>query len=375
MNPRRLWAILRKEFIHITRDTRTVVIVFIMPLMQMILLGYTVLSDIKNIPIAICDLSYTTASRDFAAAFRATDVFKVNYNPSGEREVIRLLEEGKIQLGVIIPPDYAETLARGERAEVAFYLDGTNAAVAQTAMSSAELIAQSESVKVLQKSLGAGGAIAEGGVFVRSRVWYNPNLAQANFTIPAMVGLVMQSFMTQLVVGAIVREREKGTMEQLIATPLSGVELIVGKVVPYIGLAALTAVEILAMGLLWFRVPVNGGISLLVLYSLLFLAAMLGWAVLISALARTDQEARMMNLFMMLPSIFLSGMFYPRTSMPRILQIVSETVPLTHFLVMIRAVVLKGVGVNMVIPQIAGLIVFGVASMWLAARSFKHKLT
>jgi len=111
------------------------------------------------------------------------------------------------------------------------------------------------------------------------------------------------------------------------------------------------------------------------LYSLLFLAAMLGWAVLISALARTDQEARMMNLFMMLPSIFLSGMFYPRTSMPRILQIVSETVPLTHFLVMIRAVVLKGVGVNMVIPQIAGLIVFGVASMWLAARSFKHKLT
>jgi ABC-2 type transport system permease protein len=372
MNLRRLWAILRKEFIHIVRDTRTVIIVFIMPLMQMILMGYTVLSDIKNIPIAICDLSQSVASRDFVAAFRTTDVFDIRYAVSSEREVVHLLDEGEIRMGVVIPPGYAETLARGERVQVAFYLDGTDPMVGQVAMSSAELIAQSKSTEVVRRSLGR--ALSGGGVEVRPRVWYNPDLTQANFTIPAMVGMVMQSFMTQLVVGAIVREREMGTMEQLIATPLRGLELMVGKITPYIGLAALTALEILVTGLFWFGVPIRGSFLLLILYCLFFLAAMLGWSVLISAVARTEQEARMMNLFIMLPSMFLSGMFFPRTSMPPVLQVAGDVVPLTHFLVMIRAVVLKGVGIDMVVPQIIGLTVFGVVSMLLAARSFRHKL-
>jgi ABC-2 type transport system permease protein len=373
MNPRRLWAVLRKEFIHIVRDTRTVIIVFIMPLFQMILLGYTVLSDIKNIPIAICDLSQSVASRDFTAAFRTTDVFDVRYVVNSEREVVRALDEGEVRLGVVILPGYVETLARGERAQVAFYLDGSEPMVGQVAMSSAELIAQSKSIEVVQRSLGK--ALSGGGVEVRPRVWYNPNLTQANFTVPAMVGMVMQMFMTQLTVGAIVREREVGTMEQLIATPLRGLELIVGKITPYIGLSVLTALEILAIGLFWFGVPVKGSFLLLILYSLFFLASMLGWAVLISAVAHTEQEARMMNLFIMLPSMFLSGQFFPRTSMPPVLQAAGEVVPLTHFLVMIRAVVLKGVGIDMVVPQIVGLTIFGVVSMWLAARSFRYKLT
>ncbi|MDY7039371.1 MAG: ABC transporter permease [Chloroflexota bacterium] len=374
MSLRRLWAIIRKEIIHITRDTRTVVIVLIMPLLQMILLGYTVLNDIQDIPMAVCDLSLSASSRDLVAAYRVTDLFDIRYVAGGENEIVRLLDEGEIQLGMIIPPDYEETLNRRQKAQVGFYLDGSNPIVSLTALTSVQFIAQSKSTEIVQHLLGGGTSAPVGGIDVRPKVWYNPNLVRANFTIPALIGMVMQSFMSQLVAGAIVREREMGTMEQLIATPLRPLELILGKVVPYIGLASLTTLEILGMGLLWFRVPVKGSFMLLMLYCLFFMAAMLGWAVFISAVARTDREARTLNLFIMLPSMFFSGMFFPRTSMPRILQLIGDLVPLTHFLVMIRAVVLKGVGINMVVPQVIGLAAFGVISIWLATRSFEHKV-
>lgn len=374
MNLRRLWAIVRKEFIHITRDTRTIIIVLVMPILQMILLGYTVLNDIKDIPMAICDLSRSAPSRDLIAAYRATDVFAISYVTGGESEIARLLDEGEIQVGMIIPRDYAETLSRRQKAQVAFYLDGSNPVVALTALNSVQFIAQSKSTEIVQRLLRNGNSAPAGGIDVRPKVWYNPNLTGANFTIPALIGMVMQSFMTQLVAGAIVREREMGTMEQLIATPLRGPELIVGKVAPYIGLALLTALEILAVGLFWFKVPVKGSFLLLILYCIFFMAAMLGWAVFVSAIARTDQEARTINLLIMLPSMFLSGMFFPRTSMPHVLQLIGNLVPLTHFLVMIRAVVLKGVGIDMVVPQIVGLAAFGIVSVWLAARSFEHKV-
>jgi ABC-2 type transport system permease protein len=376
MSLRRLWAIIRKEFIHATRDTRTVIIVLIMPLLQLILLGYTSLNDIKDIPMAVCDLSHSAPSRDLVAAYRATDVFAISYTTGGESEIVKLLDEGKTQVGIVIPPDYAETLARRQKAQVAFYLDGANPVIALTALNSMQLIAQSKSTEIVQRFLGKGNpGRLTGGIDVRSKVWYNPNLTRANFIIPALIGMVMQSFMTQLVVGAIVREREVGTMEQLIATPLRGLELIVGKVTPYIGLAMLTALEILGAGLLWFKIPVKGSFLLLIQYCLFFLAAMLGWAVFVSAIAHTDQEARTLNLLIMLPSMYLSGMFFPRTSMPHVLQLIGNLIPLTHFLVMIRAVVLKGVGIDMVVPQIIGLIAFGIVSVWLAAMSFEHKIT
>ena len=374
MSLRRLLAIIRKEFIHARRDTRTVIIVLVMPLLQLILLGYTIMNDIENIPMAICDLSRSALSRDFIAAYRATGVFAISYVTDSEREIARLLDEGEIQVGMIIPPDYAETLARRQEAPVAFYLDGSNPVLALTALNSAQSIAQSKSTEIVQRLLAKSNSTPAGGIDVRPKVWYNPNLTRANFIVPALIGLVMQSFMTHLVAGSIVREREMGTMEQLISTPLRGLELILGKVIPYIGLALLAALEILVAGLLWFKIPVRGSFPLLILYSLFFLATMLAWAVLVSAIARTDQEARMLNLLIMLPSMYLSGMFFPRTSMPRVLQFLGDLVPLTHFLVMIRAVVLKGVGIDMVVPQLVGLTAFGMVSIWLASMSFEHKV-
>jgi ABC-2 type transport system permease protein len=344
-----------------------------MPLLQLILLGYTMMNDVKDIPLAVCDLSNSAASRDLVASYGATGVFAVGYVTGGEAEIVRLLDEGTIQAGIVIPATYAETLARGRQAQVAFYLDGSNPLIALTVLNSAELIASNQSAEIVRRRV-SGLAGLSGGIDVRSSVWYNPDLAQANFIVPALIGMVIQNFMTQLVAGALVREREMGTLEQLIATPLCSLELILGKVIPYIGLALVTTVEILAVGLLWFHVPVKGNLLLLILYSLLFLAAMLGWAVLISAIARTDQQARIMNLFVMLPSMFLSGMFFPRSSMPPVLQRAGDLVPMTHFLTMIRAVVLKGVGIDMVVPQIIGLAAFGIVVVVLASRSIKHRI-
>jgi ABC-2 type transport system permease protein len=374
VNLRRLWAIVRKESIHARRDTRTVVIVLLMPLLQLILLGYTTMNDIEQIPMAVCDLSHSARSRDLISAYSTTRVFAITQFAANENEVVRLLEAGTIQVGMVIPPDYAETLARRQKAQVALYLDGSNPTIALAAVNSAQFVAQSKSTEMVQVLAGGGNSVSLRGLDIRPKVWYNPNLTRANFVVPALIGLVMQSFMTQLVAGAIVREREMGTMEQLISTPLRSLELILGKVIPYIGLSLLAAAEILVIGLFWFKVPVKGSFLLLLLYSLLFLAAMLAWAVFISALARTDQEARMLNMFIALPSMYLSGMFFPRTSMPPVLQVISNLLPLTHFLTMIRAVVLKGVGIDMVVPQIFGLVAFTMVSVWLATRSYKRQV-
>jgi ABC-2 type transport system permease protein len=374
VNLRRLWAIVRKESIHARRDTRTVVIVLLMPLLQLILLGYTTMNDIEQIPMAVCDLSHSARSRDLISAYSTTRVFAITQFAANENEVVRLLEAGTIQVGMVIPPDYAETLARRQKAQVALYLDGSNPTIALAAVNSAQFVAQSKSTEMVQVLAGGGNSVSLRELDIRPKVWYNPNLTRANFVVPALIGLVMQSFMTQLVAGAIVREREMGTMEQLISTPLRSLELILGKVIPYIGLSLLAAAEILVIGLFWFKVPVKGSFLLLLLYSLLFLAAMLAWAVFISALARTDQEARMLNMFIALPSMYLSGMFFPRTSMPPVLQVISNLLPLTHFLTMIRAVVLKGVGIDMVVPQIFGLVAFTMVSVWLATRSYKRQV-
>ena len=374
MNLRRLFAVMRKEFLHVRRDPQTVILVLVLPLVTLILLGYTILSDITDIPMAISDLSRSTASRDLIAGFGTNDLFDIRHVTGGEDEMSSLMDRGEIQIGMIVPPDYAETLIRGGQAQIAIFLDGSNPIVALAALNAVQTIAQTKSIDVVKRSLGRSYGSLSAGLDVRPRVWYNPDLNRANFLIPALVGLVMQTFMTQLVAGAIVRERAQGTLEQLISTPLRSLELIVSKVIPYIGLALVTALEVLVVGLLWFDVEVKGSFSLLVLYSLIFLAATLAWAMLISAVARTDREARSLNMLLMLPSMMLSGMFFPTTSLPRALQLISNLIPLTHFLAMIRAVVLKGVGLDMVRPQIIGLGAFTIVATLAAARSFKTKI-
>jgi ABC-2 type transport system permease protein len=231
-------------------------------------------------------------------------------------------------------------------------------------------------VEVVRTYLARRGAPLSGtpGLEVRTRVWYNPDMVSANFMVPALIGFILQILTTMLTALSIVREKELGTVEQLIVTPIQPLELIVGKIVPYALIAIFDAVEILVLGSWWFNVPINGSVSLLISLSCVFLLSSLGIGVLISSVARTQQEAMFLSFFSMFPAIFLSGFMFPLASMPGILQALSYAVPLRYFLIIVRGIVLKGNGLDILWPQALALAVFGVAIVGLAASRFRKRL-
>jgi ABC-2 type transport system permease protein len=372
----RLLPIIRKEFIHIIRDPRTLVVMFVMPLMQLILFGYAATSDVRNIPLAVYDQSRTAQSRHLAEAFVESGQFAVAHLASSEQDLTQLIDSGRARAGLIIPPTYAEDLIGGRGAQVGFVLDGSDPTVASSALSAANLIGQVEGATVQRQLLARRGAAASvaSPLEVRTRVWYNPDMASAVFMVPALIGIILQMQATLLTASAIVRERERGTIEQLIVTPIRPLELIVGKILPYALIALLITLEILLAGTLWFGVPIKGNVLLLLGISCLFLLASLGIGLLISTVAQTQQEAFLLTFLTLLPSIFLSGFIYPLAALPKALQFLSGVVPLSYFLIVVRGVVIKGVGVPALTTQIVALAIFGAVLIVLASARFRKRL-
>ena len=372
----RLVPIIRKEFIHIIRDPRTLIVMFVMPLMQLILLGYAATSDVRNIPLAVLDQSRTSQSRHLIDSFVESGQFSMARMAGSERELAQLVDAGTVRAGLIIPPTYAADLVGGQGAQAAFVLDGYDPSVASSALSSARLIGQVEATNVQQQTLarrGGGGAMLL-PLEVRTRVWYNPDMLSAVFMVPGLIGLLLQMQSQLLTSSAIVRERERGTIEQLIVTPIRPIELVVGKILPYAVLALLITIEVLVIGTFWFGVPIKGSIVLLLGISCLFLLSNLGIGLFISTVAHTQQEAMLLTFLMLLPSVFLSGYIFPIAAMPQALQIVSGIIPLTYFLVVVRGIVIKGVGVPALMPQITALAIFGAVLIVLAATRFRKRL-
>ncbi|HRF46630.1 MAG TPA: ABC transporter permease [Anaerolineales bacterium] len=372
----RLWSLIRKEFIQIIRDPRTLAITFVMPVVQMLLLGYSATNDVRNVPLAVWDQSRSAESRELLAAYRAADYFQIAYDVAGETEIHDLIDSGAIRAAIIIPPDYAEALARGEAAEIAFVIDGSDPTIAGTALSAATLIGQARSTALTVERLAARG---QGGaprmaIDVRTQVLFNPDLISAYYMVPALVGLILQFLTIVLTSGAIVRERERGTIEQLIVTPIRSWELVVGKLTPYVFIAFFDSLEVLVVGKLLFDVPINGSLLLLLSLTALFLVTTLGLGLLISTLANTQQEATITSIFFNLPAIFLSGFFYPLAAMPPILQWLSYLIPLRYFLVVVRGITLKGVGLESLWFEVAALVVFSVVIMGSAALRFRKRL-
>ena len=372
----RLFSIIRKEFIQITRDRRTLVIILVIPIIQLFLLGYSATSDIRNVPLAVFDQCRCTESRSLMDAYRAADYFKLAYMVGSEDEIRLLIEEGKARAGLIIPPDYNTALAQGN-AEVAFILDGSDASTGSTALSAATLIGQSQATQLMVQRLERSGITAgnfQPPLQVRTRVWYNPDLVSSYFMIPGVIGMILYAITSILTATAVVRERERGTIEQLIVTPLRPWELVVGKVLPYVILAFVDTLEVLAIGHWWFGVPVRGDLSLILGCSGLLLLSGLGIGLFASTIANTQQEAMLSVWLTILPSIFLSGFFFPLEAMPQVLQWVSYIVPLRYYLVIIRALMIKGVGASAIWPEILPLAVFGVVIMAAASVRFRKRL-
>jgi ABC-2 type transport system permease protein len=376
MRNSRLLSLIRKEFIQILRDPRTLVITFAIPVVQLFLLGYAANTDVRNVPLAVFDQSHSAAGRRLLDAYRAADYFKLTYVVDSEDELRALIDTGDARAGLIIPSNYGQQISGGQPVQIAFVLDGSDPTVAATALSAATLIGESHSINLLVERLNQRGLpdVFQSQVNVRTQVWYNPDLESAYFMVPALIGMILQMQATMLTSIAIVRERERGTIEQLIVTPLRAWELVVGKLIPYIIIAFFNTLEVLVIGTLWFDVPVRGSLSLLLALSGLFLVPSLGIGLVISTGAKTQHEAMMLSFFTMMPSIFLSGFLYPLAAMPKVLQWISTVIPLRYYLIIVRSLVLKGVGIEAVLDETLALAVFGVITMGVAALRLRKRL-
>ena len=371
----RLVSIIRKEFIQLFRDKRMLGLILVLPLVQLVLLGYIFSSDVYDLPLAVFDQSHSAESRALLEAYHAADYFEVSYAAGSEAELRSLIEKGEVGVGLIIPPDYAARLNEGQ-AQVAFIVDGSDPSIANTALSSAQLIAQSYSTRLLSEKLARSGMNLklQLPVDVRTTVWYNPDMISAYFMIPGVIAMILFAITAILTASSVVKEREHGTIEQLIVTPIRSWELVVGKILPYVILALLNTLEVIAIGHWWFGVPIRGSLWLILGISGLFLLSSLGIGLLASSIANTQQEAMLTVWMTLLPSIFLSGFFFPLEAMPKVLQWISYLFPLRYYSEVIRSLMLKGTGLAAVQTEVLALTLFGVGIMVVAALRFRKRL-
>lgn len=369
MRANRIWPIAKKEFFQMLRDRRSLIVVLMTPLLQLILIGYATSGDIRNISLAIVDQSRTSDSRDLIQAYIASGQFVPGPLASSLAEAKQLIDQGQARAAIIIPPEFARDVGKGTRAEVAFLVDGSEPNTANTIIAASQLIGQAQSVRMRPQTRNSGQAFD-----VRTRVLYNPQLSTTNYQIPALIGLILQFTTLNLTIESIVREREAGTMEQLIVTPIKPIELIIGKLIPYACASMCTSLLVFVTGLVLFQIPFNGNLLLLFGFMLLFLFVPLGIGLWISSISKTFRQAQSLMILFILPSFLLSGQFFPIESMPRVLQFVTYLVPLRYFLPAMRGIFLKGIGLPELYPEAIALAFWAVFFMYLASSRFKKTL-
>ena len=371
-----LAALIRKEFIQILRDPRTLALILVMPIMQLFLLGYAATNDVRNVSMAVFDQDRGAAARQLLTAFRSADYFRIDYDVDSEAELRSLIDSGKVRVGLIIPPDYSDKVQGGGSGKVAFILDGSDPTVAGTALAAAKLIGQAHATQITAERLMRQGrsSALQTPVEVLTQVWYNPDMISSYYMIPGVIAMILFALTSILTATAVVRERERGTIEQLIVTPIRPWELVVGKILPYVILAFVNMAEVLALGHFWFGVPVRGNLLLILALSGLFLLSSLGIGLLVSTIANTQQEAMLVVWMTLLPAIFLSGFFFPVEAMPKVLQWISLLLPLRYYLVIIRSLMLKDIGVAALWPNVVALAIFGLALMTAASLRVRKRL-
>lgn len=368
----RTLTVARKELLHILRDRRALVVMFLIPVVQLFLLGYAATTDIRHLRTAVLDADRTAQSRDLIAAYRASNYFDIVAYVGSEEELARWMDRGIVRAGLLIPAGFGADVAAGRSATVAVVIDGSDPNVANTVLAAAQQVGLAHSLRLIEHRIGTSAGLTP--LEVRPRVWYNPQMRSANFMIPGLVAMILFLLTSLLTALSIVRERERGTIEQLMVTPIRPIEMVVGKIIPYVAVAFFDVLEVLAIAVFWFRVPIQGSLLLLLALLALSMVTSLGIGIFISSVASTQQEAMLLVWFTLLPSIFLSGFFFPIEAMPKFLQAVSYAVPLRYMLVIIRGIILKGVGVTILAEQVAALAIFGVGMMGIAAARFRKRL-
>ncbi len=373
---RRVMTIVRKEWLHVIRDVPTLLLVIILPVIVLILLGFAVYNDIKDIPLAVYDQSKTDESRAMIDRYQASGYFQFTTDAYSEDELLQALDKGQVRVGLLIPEGFGRELSTGASSPVVFYLDGTDPTLAQMAQLASDYVSQATSQQILIKRLERSGLPLdfELPLDVHFRYLYNPNLRRMEFFLPGLIGLILEMQSLLLTAFAIVREREQGTFEQLIVSPIRPWELILGKILPYVAVAAINLAMVLIVGMLVFGMKIVGDVVLLALISVVFLIGSLGLGVLISTVSRTQIEALYLAVFFILPTALLSGLILPRQNMPWPAYYAGYFLPLTFYLEVIRGVLLKGAGVVYLWPWIWPMLLFAVVVFLTSVVLFRKRL-
>ncbi|MGE5375382.1 MAG: ABC transporter permease [Bacteroidota bacterium] len=373
----RIWAITQKEFITTFRDRGTLFIILLMPLIQLVLFAYGIRTDVKHISMVVADQSLDQASRSYIEDLVQSGYFDIVEAVPDQDQAIDRIDQGEAKLGVVIPAGFSEQLNEHD-ASILFIVDGSDPFTTQSAYSAANLIAQQHSVQLILQDLSRLGQGPSGlsltPLNAHIRILYNPDLIDLWFFVPGMIAMLLQIQTIILTALAVVREREVGTIEQVLVTPIRPVELMLGKTLPYLLLAVINLLTIILMGTLWFGVPFRGDFVLFFWLVLLYIISGLGLGLLISSISQNQQQAQQLAMMTMLLGLIISGFVFPHYSMPLLLRLLSYIFPLTAFIPISRGIFMKGIGLPFLTNQVLFLVVYDVVILIVAARLFRRTL-
>jgi ABC-2 type transport system permease protein len=370
LSARRLFAMARKETLQLRRDSRSLITAFLYPALMIVFFGYVITFDIRDINVAVFDQDHTQRSRELIEAFESAGDFRVTHRLSRYQEIQPLLDRGAVRMALVIPPGFQRDLSAGRPAAVQALVDGADANTAGIALNYAGSIVTAYSARVVLRASQQGTPIV-----AQSRVWYNESLKSSNMIVPGLVAVIMMVIAAMLSALTVAREWDRGTMEQLAATPVHRVEVILGKLLPYLAIGLIDVIAAIVIGRLLFHVPFRGSPVLLVGLATLFLVGSLGLGIFISAAAKSQLLATQISLLATyLPSLLLSGLIFDLASMPLVLRTVSLVVPARYFIVVLRGIFLKGVGPEVLWIQGLAMIVFAVLGLTLAVHAFRKEL-
>jgi len=374
----RLWTIIRKELIHIFRDTRTLGLIIVLPALLLVLLGYGVSGEQTNIPMVVADLSKTDLSRRYIDYYTSSGDFKVEYDALSEAEILEMIDTDQAQVGLLIPEDFGREISTGGEAAVQIYYNASDPDISQKTNLSIGAISQIAAQDVLWEQLSKAGVGAEITIPIstHSIALYNPDNDFGLFMIPGLIPVILQLQALLLTTLAIVREREQGTMEQLVVTPIKSWELMLGKILPYLVVGLINTVAVLFVGAFIFDVPIVGSVWQFIGVSLIFIIGSLGMGVLISNISQTQMQAMYLAVgIVLIPSIILSGLIFSREGMPWFTYWISELLPVSHYLDITRGIMLKGVGLDVLMPSVWPLIILSVVYFVASVLLFRKRIS
>jgi len=371
---RRIIAVSWKEVIQMRRDKGMFPIVFIAPIIQLLMFGYAATLDVEHLPTAIYDQDETPASREYIGRFQYTRYFNVKYRVKEYAEVIDLINRNRVKLAMVIPIGFERRIKQGQRSPVQFIIDGTNSNTATIALNYARNISQQYSVDLLFSEGGSLSRLTTPSVEDRLRVWYNPELKSQVFMVPGVLVMILL-IMTMIFSGlSIVKEKEIGTMEQLMVTPVRPGEVVIGKLIPFVVIGFFDVALVTSIAIFWFKVPLRGNVFLLFSLAGIFIMCTLGLGIFVSTISRTQQQAVLTNFFITFPSIILSGFMFPIENMPQVIQYITYLIPIRYFLVIVRGIFLKGNGLDVLWPHALVLFLFGATLLGMSALRFRKRI-